>query len=535
MSASADNHLRRHSMESQEIQRVRGTNDVLPQERLAQQAALDEWRRLFALYGYQPIDTPVLEPTDLFLRKAGEEIAARMYSFMHWNRNLCLRPEFTASVIRAYVNHLQDRPLPVRLHYAGPTFRYEKPQRVRHRQFTEVGIECIGAEGPAADAEVLAIAKHGLEAVGLRGARFVVGHLGAVFDLLGQLGMPLRAQSLVIGSMERLSRSPSDSAQIVDRLASMLGAGAEAADDDGSLGELLHSFGPAGAARIAGELLERANFSLSGGTRPPAEIVERLLLKWDRPDPTPALQRAAEFMAQLRAVAGPPREALPALRGVLASFNLPDAPVRDVEQTLEYFEAYRGEPMSVEVDLSLARGLRYYTGLVFEAYDDEQNQVAGGGRYDDLVRALGGRSPVPASGFSFGLERVLAALERQREAHALAPNVSVLVVPIEADDYPDAAQVATALRRAGIGLEVDLRFRGLKANLRHADHERIPLVVIVGARERSEGAVLVHDMLQRSEVSVARGDVVNGVRTRLDSMTAGAPLSPQPLPGGREP
>ncbi len=510
-------------MESLEIQRVGGANDVLPTERALQQAALDRWRRLFALYGYQPIDTPVIEPTDLFLRKSGEEIAAHMYSFTHWNRNLCLRPEFTASVIRAYVNHLQGRPLPVRLQYAGPTFRYEKAQRVRHRQITEVGVECIGAEGPAADAEVLAVARHGLDAVGLHGTRFVVGHLGAVLDLLGQLGMPPRAQSLVIGSMERIVRAAGDSEQIVARLASMLGAG-EDVDEDGSLGELLRSFGPEGAARIAEDLLERANFSLSGGSRPSSEIVERLLRKWDRPDPTPALQRASDFIAQLRSVVGPPREALPALRGVLASFNLSDAPVGAVEQALEYFEAYGGEPSAVEVDLSLARGLRYYTGLVFEVYDDQDNQIAGGGRYDDLVGALGGRTSVPACGFSFGLERVFAALARQQESTAAAPSVQVLVVPLGAGDYAEAADVAAQLRRADVPTEVDLRFRGVKANLRHADHEGVPLAVIVGERERDEGVVLVHDMRQFSEVRVARGDVVRAVQERLDA----AQVAPTP-------
>jgi histidyl-tRNA synthetase len=521
-------------VESQEIQRVRGTNDVLPSERVAQQAALDRLQRLFTLYGYQPIDTPVLEPTDLFLRKSGEEIAARMYSFTHWNRSLCLRPEFTASVIRAYVNHLQDRPLPVRLQYAGPTFRYEKPQQVRHRQFTEVGVECIGADGPASDAEVLATARHGLEAVGLRGARFVVGHLGAVLDLLGQLGMPLRAQSLVLGSMERLSRTPGDSQQVVERLVSMLGAGEEGDDDeDGSLGDLLRSFGPEGAARIAGDLLERANFSLSGGSRSPAEIVERLLSKWDRPDPTPALERASDFIAQLRSAAGPPRDALPALRSVLAAVNLPDGPVRDVERALEYFEAYGGAPAGVEVDLSLARGLRYYTGLVFEVYDDHENQIAGGGRYDDLVRALGGRTSLPASGFSFGLERVMAALERQQTGAdgAVGAAVQVLVAPVELEDYTEAARVAAELRGAGIASEVDLRFRGVKANLRYADHERIPVVAIVGERERAEGVVVVHDMGAFSEARVSRAEAVGAVQARLGPSEATP--STQPFPSGR--
>ena len=505
-----------------------GASDVLPDERAAQQTVLDQLRMLFGLYGYQSIDTPVLEPTDLFLRKAGEEIVAHMYSFTHWNRNLSLRPEFTASVIRAYVNRLQDRPLPVRLQYAGQIFRYEKAPHVRHRQHTDVGIECIGAEGPAADAEVLAVARHGLEAVGLGGARFVVGHHGAVLDLLGQLGMPLRAQSLVLGSMERLSRSSTDSEQTVARLASMLGAGEEAEDEDGSLADLLRSFGPDGAARIAGDLLERANFSLSGGSRPPGEIVERLLRKWDRPDPTPALRRAAEFVAELRAAAGPPDQALPALRQVLAAFALSDAPVRDVEQALDYFAAHGGEPTAIEVDLSLARGLRYYTGLVFEVYDDAGNQIAGGGRYDDLVRALGGRGSAPACGFSFGLERVLAALARRQAQLVAAPKVSVLGVPVEAADYSDVVRLAADLRAEGIAVEVDLRFRGIKANLRYADHEGIPLVAIVGERERADGAVVLRDMREFQEKPVPRSAVVGEVRDRLSRpVTMAAEATPR--------
>lgn len=503
-------------METLEIQRVRGTNDVVPPERALQQVAEQRWRQIFALYGYEPIDTPVLEPTDLFLRKHGEAIAARMYSFTHWNRDLCLRPEFTASVIRSYVNHLQDRPLPVRLQYAGPTFRYEKPQRLRHRQLTEVGIECIGASGPVADAEVLAVARDGLEALGIDGARFVVGHLGAVLELLTQLGMEPRAQSLVLGVMEHLGRAPGEAAEVVDRLVAILGGNEPAADSsDGSLAELLRSFGPAGAARIAGDLLEQANLSLGGGSRSPDEIVERLLQKSFRPDSRPGLERAVEFIGRLRSAAGRPADALPALRQVLSDFGLRDEPVREVEQALTYFDAYFGGPAAIEVDLSLARGLRYYTGLVFEVYDDQGNQLAGGGRYDDLVKALGGRSAVPACGFSYGLERVLAALKARGKAAGGAPAVSVLVVAIAPEDYGDAARLAAQLRREGIGVEVDLRFRGLKPNLRHADRRGIPLVLFVGERERTESVVGLRDMRAFEETRVPISEVNAAVRARM--------------------
>src|SRR6185295_4425424 len=184
-------------METLEIQRVRGTNDFVPPDDARLRRLTETLRTTFSLYGYQGIETPIIEDLDLFLRKSGEEIVARMYAFTHWNRKLCLRPELTASVMRAYVNHLQDKPLPVRVHYAGPTFRYEKPQRGRYRQFTQVGVECIGGAGSSADAEVLAIGCGSLEAIGLSSYRLVLGHLGAVLQLLEQLGIDEHGQALI--------------------------------------------------------------------------------------------------------------------------------------------------------------------------------------------------------------------------------------------------------------------------------------------------------------------------------------------------
>ena len=113
------------------IQRVRGTNDVLPPADARLRRLEAGLRRTFEQFGYQGIQTPILEPLELFLRKSGDEIVARMYSFAHWNRRLCLRPELTASVMRAFVDELQGHGLPLRLHYGGPSFRYERPSRGR--------------------------------------------------------------------------------------------------------------------------------------------------------------------------------------------------------------------------------------------------------------------------------------------------------------------------------------------------------------------------------------------------------------------
>jgi histidyl-tRNA synthetase len=514
-------------METLDVQRVRGMNDALPPDDARLRGLTVLLRDHFERFGYRGIDTPVLENLDLFLRKSGEELASRMYSFTHWNRKLCLRPELTASVMRAYVEHLRDRALPVRVHYAGPTFRYEKPQRGRYRQFTQVGIECIGAAGPAADAEVLAAACGALERVGLAGVRLVIGHLGAVLELLAQLGIDEHGQNLILGNMEALARRGADPDEVVPRVLALMGVGpsgqtapeipADEDELDGSpLSTLMSELGSEGAAHVASDLLARANLVLEGGSRTAEEIVGRLVAKAGRPDPTDRVQRAIDFIVQLQRIAGPPSEAFVRIGALLAEHELDPAPLREIERALSLLPSYGVEQPEVVVDLSLGRGLRYYTGLVFElhatAASGMSSQIGGGGRYDDLVRALGVHDPVPACGFSFGLERLKLALDAEGQALDGDRTVDVLVAPVEEADEGPAAAIATRLRGAGLDVELDVRRRGVKANLRHADRENIPYVVIVGERERLTGQPLLRDMQSRHERALDTEALVEAVR-----------------------
>lgn len=516
-------------METLEVQRVRGMNDALPPEDARLRGLTATLRDHFERFGYRGIDTPVLENVDLFLRKSGEEIAARMYSFTHWNRKLCLRPELTASVMRAYVTALRDRPLPVRVHYAGPTFRYEKPQRGRYRQFTQVGLECIGAAGPAADAEVLAAACSAARQAGLRGFRLMIGHLGVVLQLLEQLGIDEHGQNLILGNMESLARRGADPDEVVPRVLALMGVGDTShhddamVDDEGEDGRLsplpslLAEFGSEGAAHVASDLLARANLMLEGGTRTPEEIVSRLVAKAGRPDPTDRVSRAVEFIIALQRSAGPPAEAFGRIEALLAEHDLDPAPLREIERALTLLPSYGVQPPEVVVDLSLGRGLRFYTGLVFELHatgvGGMSSQVAGGGRYDDLVRSLGGHDAAPACGFSFGLERLKLALDAEGTALVGDRAVDVVVAPIEDADDPLAIEVAARLRAAGLDVELDVRRRGVRGNLRHADREEIPYVVIVGERERAAGQPLLRDMRARTERALTVGALVEALRT----------------------
>jgi histidyl-tRNA synthetase len=196
---------------------------------------------------------------------------------------------------------------------------------------------------------------------------------------------------------------------------------------------------------------------------------------------------------------------------------LSTAPIEEVSAAIDLLRAH-GSPSpeaDIEVDLSLARGLRYYTGLVFEIHVEDQDgplQVCGGGRYDDLVRALGGRESVPACGFSFGLERVALAAAKES-----ASKRSILVVGVTPEDHRDAIEVAGALRGLpNVVVEQDVRLRGVKSALRYADRAQLDLVIILGQRERDEGVVVLRDMRTREENRVPLGELEVAVQRALD-------------------
>src|SRR5438270_2083427 len=420
-----------------------------------------------------------------------------MYSFSHWNRRLCLRPELTASIMRAFVDDLQGHSLPLRLHYAGPIFRYERPSRGRSRQFTVVGLELVGAAGAAADAEVLHLACAGLESIGITKYRLVVGHLGAALQLLSQLGMSDHAQGLVLDQMEPIARGRADPDAAVARVVDLLGGVGSASNGKAaSLPSGLENLPPDQATAIAADILSRASLPVEGGSRQPRQIIQRLLDKARRPDPTDQVRAAFEFVAELHAAAGPPERLDRDLRPVLERRGLSTAPLQEVADALDLLRAHSplSSDVQIDVDLSLARGLRYYTGMVFEIYVDDVEgplQVCGGGRYDDLVRALGGRESVPASGFSYGLERIGLAL-----THAPAEGQPrVLVVAVGPDDHRYALEVARSLRAIeGVAVEQDVRLRGVKSALRYADRARVAVVASVGDRELADDAVVVREM-----------------------------------------
>jgi histidyl-tRNA synthetase len=439
------------------IERVRGMNDIAHPQYVARARVAGRILDQCGRAGYALIDVPIVESTELFLRKAGEERVQQMYAFRYRNRDLSLRPEFTASVVRSTIGTIQSAPLPVRVAYHGPVFRYERPGQARYRQFTEVGVELLGAATPAADAEVIGVAVAALRAAGVARPRIVLGHVGIVRGFLAGLSLDERVREWLVWSMERLRPDDPRGERIHPALAAML------AEEDAERPATLVA-PPDRDAFLS--LLREAGISLDGNRRTPEEIADGLIRKVARRAEGNDVRRALDFLRRLVMLRGAPADVLPRLAALLDAEGLESGAVARLRTVLTLLEAYDVPTADVTLDLGLGRGLHYYTGVLFELYADGAEQLGGGGRYDDLAAILGARQPLPAVGFSLGLERVIEAVGGVQAPEAQSPTV--VVGQGEGDGAVHAVRIARLLRDVGWTALLDVRERKTNAALKHA-------------------------------------------------------------------
>lgn len=464
-------------MERNLPQRVRGTKDFVGPEKAAMERLQSALTLRFAAYGYQAVDTPVLEPAELYFRKSGGEMMAMTYTFTDpGGRRLSLRPEFTASVVRAYIERSQELTLPVRWQYCGAVFRHQ-PQS-KYRQFTQLGVELIGAGTPEADAEVLSLVSQGAAVAGLRECRLVVGHLGIALDLLEALGLSDRVKGALLNSMGDLSREDRGRGYVRE-VFQELGLLQETRP---KLHDLLRGLDEEEGKRLIMDLLGGDGEPFTG-SRDAEEVAARFWAKIRRADPPEAIERALELMADLCRLRGNPRAVLAQARAILDRHCLDMAPLQRIATVLRILEPSGVRPT---LDLGLARGLSYYTGIVFELYHPllpQDQPLCGGGRYDGLVRALGGPEEVPALGFAFSLEQLQEALDlEQGERELTTPRQGILMLAQSPASFPLALEAALALRDQGSVVEMEVLGRDLSQGLAYAEAKGLAEVVVIDDR-----------------------------------------------------
>ncbi|MBI4311629.1 MAG: ATP phosphoribosyltransferase regulatory subunit [Chloroflexi bacterium] len=459
----------------QHPKRLKGMQDLDPDASAVADSVGGALRAFLARYGYQRIDLPTLEQTDLLLRKSGGELASQMYTFTDpGGRRVSLRPEFTSSVVRAYLEGLNAGPLPLRCCYVGPVFRYHGEDAADPRQFTQAGAELIGADGPWIDAEVMALAVNGLGHLGLPGCRLVVGHLGFIGALLEGLGLSDRARMFLMSSLWQLGGGD-DGLTDVKRRATDLGLLRQGnGDDDGLAGDV--------PPDVASALLERyfqAASTATIGVRTPQEVRERFLRKRALAQDSGRFEDALALLAKIAQVRGDPASGLRQVRAMVEDATPLAADLFEVrEQSLRHMGpatvtamaeldrleetlgalAHYGVKGQTSLDLGLGRGIAYYTGVVFEVRSPSGDGVSlgGGGRYDGLVQALGGPAPTPAMGFAWTLERVVDLLARAgKERRWKRREDMVLVRAGSPSALAMALREADVLRDQGISVVFD--------------------------------------------------------------------------------
>lgn len=493
------------------IERLRGMHDRLPEAFQQQRWVMDRLSEFLARAGYAPVDPPVLERSELFQTSFGQELWQNLYTFRLHQRDLCMRPEFTASICRLYLDHYQQHPLPLRLQYAGPVFRYEAPGRSRYRQHNQLGVELFGGQTVSADAEILQLACEALNELHITSYRLELGHIGVASGFINRLQLDDHAARLLLSLMEQISRSDEGESIAQARLEALyptneLGGSEMNSRSTGAIAE--------GETRFLASLLNSISITF-GDDDARREVVERFLWKMERGEQRRRILYALEFLRALHAISGSPPEVFGALRELLGRYELDPSPLIELEQLVAVIEQSDVPGQQILLNLALGRGVSYYTGLVFEIHaldeDGFDTQLCGGGRYDGLIRAVGGTRDVNACGFAFGVERLLPLVPESDLP--IMPITQAIVIPVNVQNVPYALQVARATRAAGLRAEVDVTGHGIGAGLKLAAKKEIRLAFIVGDNEQQANLVTLHDLWTGEERVL---DIESLVRFVLD-------------------
>ena len=469
---------------------IPGTRDFAGFDAVALQTARDAIEAALRRYAYAAINPPILESPTPFLSRSGEDIRRQMYIFPDpGGREVCLRPELTIPVCRAYLRQLQGAAgvkgpeREARLSYFGPAFAYESTTEGRYRQFYQAGAEFIGAQArEAADAEILAAALDCLEAAGLADTAIEVADVDIRNAFIDNLPISERSKTRIRRMTLHHQKEPRNAAPASGQNS----AGAEAPIEFGELGSLLASVEPGKAERLIREVFALADVRHVGG-RTPEEIVERLTSRSVQQDEPISAELVQAVMALLN-IRAEPEAAFKAIREHFRKFRIASIePILERCATrLRYFGAYRRSPPSLQFNVGLRRGLEYYTGLLFEVSAKNATQighVCGGGRYDNLLEGLGAGASIPAVGFGIGLDRLLLALQKGPAAVAGAmPVPQALIVAVREEGTEDCIGAGTVLREAGWSVEISPSQRDEKSALSDAAKRKIPYVIFVGEK-----------------------------------------------------
>jgi histidyl-tRNA synthetase len=423
-------------------QNIKGMRDHLPEAMILRQYILNTLTAVFERYGFEPLQTPLIEYAATLEGKIGDD-EKLIYRFeTHGGDKVALRYDQTVPLARVVAQYQGQLLLPWRRYAIGQSYRGERPARGRYREFWQADVDIVGSDSPVADAEIVAVLTESLSELGFSGFTTQLNH------------------RQVLGGIARVSGLDAQSAGGVYRAIDKL----DKIGPDGVREELLKS---GVAADAAGRILEMV--LLRG---PAGDVLEDLSGRLDGDE------RALAALENLRAI----------IR-VLPDMGVPA-------------DAYTVSP-------SLARGLSYYTGVVFESVLERppMGSLLGGGRYDELVGAFAGR-PIPTVGLAFGIERLHDVMAELGLGPGVRTVAEVFVTLFDPERCGASLQLARELRADGFKVETALDPNDkLGKQFKYADRKGIPFALVLGPDELARGEVVVRDLRSGEQRSVPRETV----------------------------
>ncbi|WP_457301702.1 histidine--tRNA ligase [Phyllobacterium sp. P5_D12] len=466
----------------------RGFVDRVPEDLRAAEKMMAEIRKVYELYGFEPVETPLIEYTDALGKFLPDQDRPNegVFSFQDDDEQwLSLRYDLTAPLARYVAENFESIPKPYRSYRAGWVFRNEKPGPGRFRQFMQFDADTVGAPSVSADAEMCMMMADVMEALGIKRGDYVIRVnnrkvLDGVLDAIGLDGDENSGKRLVV-------------LRAIDKL---------------------DKFGPDGVRELLGKgrLDESGDYTKGAGLSDlQSSYLLSVILKQPFLDSGPSLE-VDRWNQTLESNA--------AKQGFTELEDIKDLVVA---------AGYEGR---VKIDPSVVRGLEYYTGPVFEAellFDvtNEKGEkvvfgsVGGGGRYDGLVSRFRSE-PVPATGFSIGVSRLMTALKNLGKLDT-SDNIGPVVVLVMDRDTASLGRyqkMVSDLRQAGIRAEMYLGGSGMKPQMKYADRRGAPCVIIQGSQERDNGEVQIKDLIEGARLSAEIEDNVTWREGRPAQITA---------------
>ncbi len=439
-----------------------GFMELLPAPQQQMERMMSILRTTYALYGFTPLDTPIVEDAQILLAKGGGETEKQIYRFTKGDSDLALRFDLTVPLAKYVALNYGQLTFPFRRYQIGKVYRGERAQRGRFREFYQADIDIIG-DGSldiVNEAEIPSIIYRTFSALGLRRFQIRVNNRKILNGFYAMLGLTEQSQSVM---------------RTVDKL-----------DKIG------------------------------------ADTVRRLLV-----EECAVSESAADEILRFIAITGSNAQVLDALQGYVGRNELFDLGVAELRTVTENLAAFGVPEENFAVDLTIARGLDYYTGTVYETTlldHPEIGSVCSGGRYDNLAEYYTNKQ-LPGVGISIGLTRLFYVLGEQG---MLNPDINtapadVLVLPMT-DELSDAISLCTALRESGIRTQLYTEKKKFKAKMSYADKLGVPFVIFLGEDEIAAGEIKWKDLKTGAQYTAGRDDAISAIFAALMGKNAGKPI-----------